>query len=230
MLKLLFPNAVMTHEVIPPLPQATASSFLHRSHDILKLVLIRITHKHSVIRLILLRGQADVIFQVEGSAVLLALDWLEVEQQILLDRAHRVRLEIRVVAWVQLRRHAHIVVVRDHHVDVCGAVRVAAHHLEDVGARPARVDGVLGGLEAVEVEGAVGVGAELAPQVVPRLVLRVEDVVFAVRARLPHVEHRVGDPRACVYVLDHPVEVRQLPVLGHVLHDGGAQLAEGRLR
>jgi hypothetical protein len=63
-LKYLFPNAVITHEVIPPLPSPTTRSFLHGLYNILELVLICITHQHGVIRLVPLLSQSDVIFHI----------------------------------------------------------------------------------------------------------------------------------------------------------------------
>lgn len=114
-------------------------------------------------------------------------------------------------------------------MDVGGAVRVPAHEPQQLRRGTRRVDGVLGGLEAVEPELALVVGLELAAQVVPGLVLGVEDVVFAVGARLPHVEDGAGDADARVDVLDHAVEEGDLRVGGHVLDDGGAEVAEGRL-
>lgn len=112
-------------------------------------------------------------------------------------------------------------------MDVGRAEGVAVHHLEELSRGPAGVDGVLGGLEAVEPELAVAIGAELASEVVAGLVLGVEDVVLAVGAGLPHVEDGVGDALAGVDVLDDAVEEGELAVLGHVLDDAGTEVAEG---
>lgn len=60
----------------------------------------------------------------------------------------------------------------------------------------------------------------------PGLVLRVEDVVLAVGAGLPHVEDGIGDACARFRVPYHAVEVGELAVCGHVLHDAGAVVAE----
>lgn len=106
---------------------------------------------------------------------------------------------------------------------------MTTHDLEQIGGGTRGINGVLGGLQAVEVEISVLVGAELAAQVVAGLVLGVEDVVFAVSRGLPHVEDGVGDALARLGVDDAAVEVSQLAVGGHVLDDGAAELAEGGL-
>jgi len=115
----------------------------------------------------------------------------------------------------------------DHHVDVSGAVRVAAHDLEELSRGSGGVNGVLGGLEAVEPELAVLVGAELATKVVAGLVLRVEDVVLAVGAGLPHVEDGTGNALAGVNVPDNTMEEGEFAVLGHVLDYAATEFAEG---
>lgn len=104
-----------------------------------------------------------------------------------------------------------------------------AHQLQQVGRGPARVNGILGRLQAVEPELALLVRLELAAEVVACLVLRVEDIVLAVGAGLPHVEGGVGDAQARVDVAHDTVEEGDLAVLGQVLDDGGAEVAEGRL-
>jgi len=112
-------------------------------------------------------------------------------------------------------------------MDMRGTIWVTAHHLEEIGGRSRSIDGVLCRLEAVEPELAVLVCAELASQVVARLVLRVEDVVFAVGAGLPHVEDGVGDALVCLCVFDYAVKECEFAVRGHVLDDAGAEIAEG---
>ena len=62
-----------------------------------------------------------------------------------------------------------------------------------------------------------------------RLVLGVVGVVLAVGAGLPHVEDGVGDTLACIDVADDTVEECELTVLGHILDDAGAVVAEGGL-
>lgn len=194
-----------------------------------KLVLIGILHQHARVGLVLFREQVYVVLDIQGGTLGFVLHRLKVEQQILLDGTRRVRLEIRVVAGIQLGSDANVVVVGDHHVDVGGPVRVAAHDAQQLRRRARGVNGVLGRLEAVEREATVGVGAELAAQVVARLVLRVVRVVLAVGARLPHVKDDVGDAGARLDVADDAVEVGQLAVGRHVLDDAGAEGAEGRL-
>lgn len=103
------------------------------------------------------------------------------------------------------------------------------HQPQQLSRRPGGINRILGGLQAVEPELALLVGLELAAQVVAALVLRVEGVVLAVGARLPHVEDGVGDAKPGVDVLDDAVEEGDLAVLGQVLHDRGAVVAEGCL-
>ena len=104
---------------------------------------------------------------------------------------------------------------------------MTTHHLEEVARRPRGINRVLCRLEAVEPELAVLVCAELASQVMAGLVLGVEDVVLAVGAGLPHVEDGVGDALVGFGVLDDAVEEGEFAVRGHVLHDAGAEVAEG---
>lgn len=111
-------------------------------------------------------------------------------------------------------------------MDMGGTVWVAAHQPQQVGRRPGCVDGVLGGLEAVEPEFALVIGLELAPEVVSRLVLWVEHIVFAVGAGLPHVEGGIRDTLACIHILHDSVEEGDLTIRGHVLDAGGTELPE----
>lgn len=195
----------------------------------LELVLVGILLEHDSIRLVALGNQADIVLDVENCTLGLVLDGLEIQEKIVLDCAGGIRLEIRVVPGVQLGGDTNVVVVSDHHVNVSRAVRVATHDLEQLRRGTGGVNGVLCGLEAVEPKLAVLVSAELASEVVTGLVLGVVSVVFAVGARLPHVEDCVGDTLAGVDVLDDTVEKGQLTVLGHVLDDAGAVVSEGCL-
>jgi len=106
-------------------------------------------------------------------------------------------------------------------------IGMTAHHLEEVARRPRGINRVLRRLEAVEPELAVLVCAELASQVMAGLVFRVEDVVLAVRAGLPHVEDGIGDALVGFGILDYAVEEGELAVGRHVLDDAGAEVAEG---
>lgn len=148
------------------------------------------------------------------------------QEEVLLDGSHGVGLEVLVVVGVELSSDANVLGVGDHDVDVSGAVWVAAHDLEEVGGGTGGIDGILGGLEAVEPELALLVGAELASEVVGGLVLGVEDVVLAVGAGLPQIEHGVGDALAGLSIFDHTVEEGELAILGHVLDDAAAELTE----
>lgn len=107
---------------------------------------------------------------------------------------------------------------------------MAAHDLEQCSRRAGGVNGVLGGLKAVEGEVAVLVGPELAAEIVAGLVFRVEDVVLAVSAGLPHIEHCARNAFASVDVNDLAVEECLLPVLGHVLDHAASKLTEWSFR
>lgn len=195
----------------------------------LELVLVGVLHQHGVIRLVLLGSKVDVVLDIENSALGLILDRLEIKEEIVLDSASSVGLEIRIVVGVQLSSDTEVIIVGDHDVNVSRAVRVTAHDLEELSGGTRCVDGVFCGLEAVEPELAVSIGAELAAKVVARLVLGVVGIVFAVGAGLPHVENGVGDSLSGINVADDAVEECELAVLGHVLDDAGAEVAEGGL-
>jgi hypothetical protein len=87
-----------------------------------------------------------------------------------------------------------------------------------------------GRLQAVEPELPILVCLELAPQIVLGLVFRVENVVFPVRGRLPHVEDCIRDAASGICVLDGAVEEGKLAVGGHVLHAAGTELPEWCIR
>jgi hypothetical protein len=193
----------------------------------LELVLVGVLHQHSAIRLVLLGSKVDVVLDIENGALRIILGRLEIQHQVILDSAGGIGLEVGVVAGVQLSGNTKVVIVSDHDVDVSRAVRMTAHDAEKLGRGTRCVDGVLGRLEAVEPELAVLVGAELAAEVVARLVLGVVGVVFAVGAGLPHVEDGVGDTLACINITDDTVEECELTILGHILDDAGAVVAEG---
>jgi hypothetical protein len=195
----------------------------------LELVLVGVLHQHGVVGLVLLRSKVDIVLDIENSALGLILDRLEVQEEIVLDSASSIGLEVRVVVGVQLSSNTKVVIVSNHDVNVRRAVRVTAHDSEELGGRTRGVYGVLGGLKAVEPELAVLVGAELSAKVVARLVLWVVGVVFTVGASLPHVENGIGDALACVNVADNAVEECELAILGHVLDNAGAVVAEGGL-
>lgn len=114
-------------------------------------------------------------------------------------------------------------------MNVGGAVGVATHYPQQLGRGAGCVDSILGGLQAVEPEFTILVGLELAPEVVPCLVLGVKDVVLAVGAGLPHIEDGIRDALSGINILDLSVEEGDLTLGGHVLNDSGAEIPEGCL-
>lgn len=107
---------------------------------------------------------------------------------------------------------------------------MTTHHLQHIRTWAAGINGVFCWLQAIEVELAIGIGAELAPQVVPGLVLWVKNIVFAIGAGLPHVEDSVWNANSSINILDRSVEVGQLSVFGHILYTGSTELTERSLR
>lgn len=101
------------------------------------------------------------------------------------------------------------------------------HQRQQLIRRPVRGQRVRRRVIAVEPILAVVVGAELAAQVVGRLVLRVLEVVFAVGAGLPDVEDGAGDGLAGDEVGDGAVHEGDAAVGVGVLDDGRAVVAEG---
>lgn len=198
-----------------------------QSRHNLELVLIRIPHQHRAVRLVLIAQQPHIILDLQRRALRIILQLLEIEQQIVLDRTHGIGLQPRVVVRVKLCCYTNELRVRDHHMYMRRAIWVSAHKLQQHTSRPTRIDRILGRLQAVKVESTIFIGSELSSQVVGRLVLGIVGVVLAVCAGLPHVEDGVGDPRAGVGIENSPVEVCELAVGWHVLHDGGAEVAEG---
>ena len=192
--------------------------------------MVCVPHQHSGIWLVLLRDQTNIVLHVKGSAVVVVLNGLKIQKQIVLDCTGSVRLQVLVVPRVQLSRHADVVRMSDHHVDVGGAEGVAAHYRKQLSRGAGGVNGVLSRFKAVEPEFTVFVGAELASEVVAGLIFGVEDVVLAVGAGLPHVEDSVRDALAGVDVFDDTMEKRELPVFWHVLDYVGAKLPEWRFR
>lgn len=104
------------------------------------------------------------------------------------------------------------------------------HHAQQLVARPVVGQAVRRRVVAVEPVPPVRVGAELAPQVVGRLVLRVLEVVAAVGRRLPDIEDGVRDSPARGEVGDGAVHPAHAAAGRRVLDDGVAELAEGGVR
>lgn len=153
-----------------------------------------------------------MVLHLEHGSVRVILNRHEVQEQVVFHGKDSVCLEVWVVSGIELCCHSKVIIVRDHHVDVCWTLSVTSHHPKHLGRRSGSVNRVFCGLEAVEVEPSGGVGAELSSEVVFALVLGVVGIVFAVRAGLPHVEDGVWDSRAGVDVSDGAVEVRKLAV------------------
>lgn len=114
-----------------------------------------------------------------------------------------------------------------HDVDVRRSHGMPVHELEQLVRRPISGQRVRRRVVAVEPVLPVLVGAELAAQVIGRLVVRVLEVVLPVGAGLPDIEDGVGDGLAGQQVGDGAVHQRHLAVLVGVLDDGIAVLAEG---
>lgn len=203
-------------------PMLFDSSLLQR----IKLALIRIAHQHRALRRVLLRCESDIVVDIEDRTVLLVLDWRKVQQKIVLDSACHVRLEVLIIIRIQLRGDANVVGMRDHDVNMRRPVRVPSHDLQQICRWTRSVDCILGRFQAVEPELALLVCLELAAQVVPGLVLGIECVVFAIGARLPHVEDSARNALSCINIFDHAVEECLLSVFWHVLDDTAAELTE----
>src|SRR5687767_11289422 len=108
-------------------------------------------------------------------------------------------------------------------------VWMTTHDLEELSRGSGGVDGILSRLETVEPKLAVFVGTELAAQVVTCLVLGIEDIILAVGAGLPHIKDGAWNPLSGIDVRDNAMEVGEFAVLGHVLNNAGAKVAEGSL-
>lgn len=101
------------------------------------------------------------------------------------------------------------------------------HQRQQLKRRPVRRQRVRRRVIAVEPVFPILVGAELAAQVVGRLVLRVLEIVLAVGAGLPDVEDGAGDGLAGEEIGDGAVHEGDAAVGVGVLDDGGAVVAEG---
>ena len=175
---------------------------------------------------VLLQRHVDIVCQVQvGLGVVRG---LEVDHQVILDGKHRVDVQVRVVAGVDLVDNGGIVRVRDHQMDVSRTHRGAVHEVEQHSGRAVGGQRVRSRVVAVPVELAVLVGNELAAQVVIRLV-GVLEVVLAVGGRLPDVEHSANDGLAGLHVLQHTVHVGDLALGVRVLDDAVAERTEWRI-
>ena len=177
--------------------------------------------------LVPLGGENDVVLELENGLVV-ALERLEVDDQVGLDGEDGVGGEPGVVVGVELGGAALELGVRNHDVNVSGPHGVAVHEGEQIPRGPVLGQAVGGGVQAVEPVAALLVGAELATEVVGRLVIGVLEVVLAVGRRLPDVEDGTGDRLAGDHVTDHTVHLGHAALGRHaVLDDGATELAEG---
>lgn len=150
----------------------------------------------------------------------------KIDHQIVLYGENSVRLEIRVVARVDLCDDGLVVVVGDFQVYVGGAHGVSVQFPEQLARGAVGREGVRSGSQAVEAVLAVLVGFELAAQVVVGLVGWVLEVVLAVAARLPEIEGYVRYGFLCREVAYYTVHICHVPFVG-ILDHAVAELAPG---
>lgn len=113
-----------------------------------------------------------------------------------------------------------------HDVNVRGSHGMAVHEVYKLEGRAIRGQRISRRVVAVEPKFAVLVGAELAAEVVGRLVVGVLKVVFAIGAGLPYVKDGAGDRSAGEEVGDGAVHSADAAAGIDVLDDGATVLAE----
>jgi hypothetical protein len=111
-------------------------------------------------------------------------------------------------------------------VDVCRPHGVSVHHLQQIERRPVGRQRIGRWVVAVERVLAVLVGSELATQVVGALVVGVLEIVFSVGRGLPDIENGAGDGLASDQIANNSVHQNHTAILGRILDDGGAVIAE----
>lgn len=87
-----------------PLDNVTISTVLTiykaKYNSILEIVLIRVLHQHRVARLVLVVNKANVVLDVQHSAVRFILNGHEVQEQIVLDSTGSVRRQVRIIPGI----------------------------------------------------------------------------------------------------------------------------------
>lgn len=114
--------------------------------------------------------------------------------------------------------------MRDHQMDMCGTHRMSINRLEQLPRRTVLWKRVCSWSEAVQAVFAILVGLELSAQVVVALVRGILEVIFAVAARLPHVEGDIGDRVLGLEIAHDAVHVGDGALVG-VLDDAVAQVS-----
>ena len=176
--------------------------------------------------LVALGGKEDVVLEVEDGLGV-TLKGLEVNNKIGLDSEDGVSGQPGVVLGVELCGAALEIGVRNHNVDVSGPHGVAVHQGKQIPRGAVLGQAIGGGVQAVEPVLALLVGLELAAEVVGGLVLRVLEVVLAIRRRLPNVEDSAGDGLAGGDVTNHTVHLGNTALGGNaILEDLAAEGAE----
>lgn len=179
--------------------------------------------------LVALRRQDDIVLQIQDSLVI-ALERLEIDDEIVLNSEDGVRLQPRVVTGVQLGGAALELRMRDHDVNVSGSHGMTVHETKQLVGRTIGGQRVGGRVVAVEPVLAVLVGSELATQVVGRLVLGVLEIVLAVGAGLPDVKDGVGDRLAGDQIADDTVHEADAAFGSRILDNGAAVVTEWCVR
>lgn len=177
------------------------------------------------VRVVLLQGHADVIFQIELSLGIIGLG-LKVHDKIILDSKDRVNGKMRVVAGIDLVDDSGVVRVGNHQVDVGRTHGGAVHEIQQNTSGAVRGQRVWGWVVAVPVELSLGIRHKLSAKIVLGL-LRVLEVIFPVGGGLPDIEHGAFNRLAGFHVRDDSMHVGYFAIRVGVLDDGVTQLAEG---
>ena len=173
--------------------------------------------------------------------------------QVVLDCKDRVGLEVRVIVRVELGDKSvvlwmcdlggHVLSTRKkklflknnqiqctpyHQVNMRRPHRRPIHQLQQLPRRPIPRQRIRRGPQAIKPIVAIGIRAELAPQVVGDLVLRVLEIVLAVGRRLPDIDDGVGDGFLGLGIGHGAVHERHLALM-RAEDDRIAVLAEGSI-
>lgn len=173
------------------------------------------------------RRKLDVVFQIQLRLGIARR--LEVEEEIVLNGEDGVGSDPGVVAGVELGGHGLEAFGGDHEMDVSWAHRVAVQDVQEDTGGTVGGQRVGGRVVAVVVVTALSIGAELATEVVGRLVLGVLEVVLAIGGGLPDVDDGVRDGLLRHAVDDLAVHEGNLAVGDGILDDAVAESAERSL-